>query len=474
MTTFEAPADPRDPYGYLMVHFIEDATGYAEKIFLDISRGDDPEKWDPLNGGMPILASQRGTTGVRDPFLTRNPETGRYYIVATDLRVFGGDGGSGDCTEWCHWTRNGSTDLVVWESDDLVNWGEPRTFDTALNGDGVKVADLGMAWAPEALWVDDYYPDGRGALVMYWSSNVYRDAEHTGECYSRVLWGATTDFSQATYSYGGEFVDTGADAIDTTMIRHEGTTYRVTKDNGLGKGIYMESTDAARWWEPGTVWTTLQTRIGAEWSGGDPGGVEGPAVFRSHSEDRWYLYVDVIPSIGYRPMVTTDLDSGWSPLTDPSFSMAPHTKHGGIVSLTRAEYDRVRAADAVSLVTADLGAVEIEAGSSAGDLAAALPQQAEVSLAYGRGTASLPVTWDTASADLPMPGTYPVTGTVQTLGANLNSWTGAGGSTAWNAPDRVLSRSTALTVTAQVTVSPRASASSASTIFPTPGTAFRR
>lgn len=460
--TIEPAPAPADDYGYLMVHFIEDSAGYAEKIYLDVSRGDDPEQWDPLNGGKPILASQLGTTGVRDPFLTRNPETGTYYIIATDLRVFGGDAGAGSCTSWCYWTKSASTKLIVWESNDLVNWSEPRSFDTALNSAGSKVAELGMAWAPEALWVDDYYPEGhpggRGAFVMYFSANVYQNADHSDSSYNRVVWGATTDFTQGTYSYGGDFVNTGANTIDTTMIQDGGTTYRITKDNGKGNGIYMESTTADRWWEAGTVWNTLQTKIGAAWAGGNAGGVEGPAVFKSHSDEKWYLYVDVIPSTGYRPMVSTDLDAGWTQLISSTFFMAPSTKHGGVISLTKADYDRVREADAVAAVSADLGVVSVDEGESAEGLAAALPQTADVALAYGRGTASQPVEWNTASVDLGTPGTYPITGTVQSLGANLNAWTGAGGSTAWNAPGRTLSSSTAITVTAQVVVTAPAAA----------------
>ncbi|WP_394554829.1 LamG-like jellyroll fold domain-containing protein [Agromyces sp. MMS24-JH15] len=443
-----------DDYGYLMVHFIEDSAGYAEKIYLDVSRGDDPEQWDPLNGGKPILAAQLGTTGIRDPYLTYNPETRTYYIIATDLRVFGGDGGSGSCTSWCYWTKSASTKLHVWESTDLVNWGAPRSLDVSLDANGTEVAELGMAWAPEATWVDHYYPDGRGAFVMYWASNVYQDAEHSGTSYNRVLWGATTDFTQATYAYGGPFVDPGANAIDTTMIQNGGTTYRITKDNGLGKGIYMESTTSARWWEAGTTWTQLQTKIGAAWAGGNAGGVEGPAVFRSHSEDRWYLYVDVIPSTGYRPMTTTNLDAGWTQLTDPGFSMAPSTKHGGVVSLTKAQYDTVRSADSRAAVTTALGTVEVEAGSTAGELEDALPETAQVTLAYDRGTASRPVSWNTAGVDLATPGSYQVTGTVSTYSANLDTWAGAGGSTAWNAPDRVLGSSGAVTVTSTVVVTP--------------------
>ncbi|NQX26160.1 hypothetical protein HQQ81_02205 [Microbacteriaceae bacterium VKM Ac-2854] len=443
--TIEPVAGANTPYGYMMVHFVEDSAGYAEKIYLDVSRGDDPEKWDRLNGGKPILASDLGTTGVRDPYLTYNPETGTYYIIATDLRVFGGDGGSGSCTSWCYWTTQGSTKINVWSSTDLVSWSDLRQFDVALDAAGQKAIEAGMMWAPEATWVDDFDGQGNGRFVLYWSSTVYGTAAHTaGTGSSRVLWGSTTDFTQGSYAFGGTFINTGGDVIDTTLIQDEGTTYRISKDNSTGKGIYMESTTAAQWWLPTTTWTQRQTQIGAVWAGGNAGGVEGPAVFKDHDEDRWYLYVDVIPSTGYKPMTTTDLAAGWTQLTDPGFSMAPSTKHGGIVSLTKAQYDTVRAADAASVVTADFGTVS------------SLPATAEVVLAYGRGTATQPITWNTAAVGS-APGTYPVTGVVRTIGANENQWVGAGGSTAYNAPGKVLSSSTALTVTAQVVVSPPAS-----------------
>ena len=115
--TVKAQVGPDDPYGYLMVHFVEDSNGYAEKMYLDISRGDNPEQWDPLNGRNPILASNLGTTGSRDPYLTYNPETETYYIIATDLRVFGGDN-----LQWGAWSNNYSTKMNVWESKDLITW----------------------------------------------------------------------------------------------------------------------------------------------------------------------------------------------------------------------------------------------------------------------------------------------------------------------------------------------------------------
>ena len=74
--------DTTDDYGYLLVHFIEDPDGYAEKIYMDISDGDNPHRWVPLNDGKPVLASHLGTTGVRDPHIIRNPDTGTWYILS--------------------------------------------------------------------------------------------------------------------------------------------------------------------------------------------------------------------------------------------------------------------------------------------------------------------------------------------------------------------------------------------------------
>ena len=345
-----------EAYGYVLVHFREDPQGYAERIYLDISDGDNPRKWLPLKGGEPILTSDIGTTGVRDPHIIRNPESGVWTILATDLNVFGAERGTERGGNWYEWSHHGSTSLIVWQSEDLVHWSEPHMLDMAMLPDGSRL-ELGMAWACECLWVPDYYPvgheGGRGAFVLYWSSKMFAadDPGHKDETVvDKVLWGVTTDFSQQSYEFGGVFIDTGGNSIDTTMIQRplpDGgvRTYRITKDNSFGNGIWMDSTDEPRWWEPKTQWRRVQTNIGDEYEVGH--GVEGPAVFAAHptadGRQLWYLFVDVIPSVGYRPMVTDDLDRGWRPLRDETFSLREHTKHGGVASLTRAEYERLRA-----------------------------------------------------------------------------------------------------------------------------------
>lgn len=345
-----APAGGRgedDPYGYLMVHFIEDPDGYAERIYFDLSQGDDPMRWTPLYSGRPRLTSTLGTTGVRDPYIVRNPDTGRVYVLATDLRVFGGDSSQG--TGWGYWSHHGSTDLMVWQSDDLVDWSGPTCLDVSVRQDGTR-AQMGMAWAPECLWVPDLDGPGQGAFVLYWSSKLFADGDldHADpSVHDRVLWGVTTDFTQEHFRYGGILIDTGGDSIDTTMLQRPLPggglrTYRATKDNTFGRGIWLDATDDPRWWLPQARWETIQEGIGARYvPDGNPSGVEGPALYADHSRDRFYLLVDVIPSIGYRPMVSDDPDTGFGYPQASDFSLAPHTKHGGVISLRRTEYDRL-------------------------------------------------------------------------------------------------------------------------------------
>ena len=72
-------------------------------------------------------------------------------------------------------------------------------------------------------------------------------------------------------------------------------------------------------------------------------------MFADHAPgaNRWLLLVDVIPTVGYVPMVSSDLDHGWEILHDGQYALRPHTKHGGVLPLQRDEYDRLMAADAV-------------------------------------------------------------------------------------------------------------------------------
>ena len=119
--------------GYLFVHFTGEHKD-GEQIYLALSQ--DGLHWQDLSE-TPVLKSSVGMQGVRDPFPVRDPKTGRVYIIATDLRIEAGLG-------WGAAQFEGSRDLVVWESDDLIHWSKERAVT-------VGIPEAGCVWAPEAV-----------------------------------------------------------------------------------------------------------------------------------------------------------------------------------------------------------------------------------------------------------------------------------------------------------------------------------
>jgi hypothetical protein len=369
------PALPaaEDPFGYLMVHFVEDPNGYQEKIYLSLSKGEDPTRWYRLNGGAAILTSDKGTTGVRDPYLFRSPEGDKFSIVATDLRIFGGDNAG-----WDVWSRKGSRSLLVWESTDLVTWSDSRLVQVAP-------PTAGMAWAPEVI-----YDDSTGEYVVFWASKLYpeTDPNHTASSYARILYAKTRDF--VTFTPAQVLIDTGGETIDTSMIRHAGKIYRFSKDNSLGRGIYGEVGSGILAGD----FRTVQTNIGQA----AYGSVEGPLVFKDNYADKWYLYVDRYGTVqGYRPMVTTDPAAGnWAPLGG-TFELPSETKHGAVIALRGEEWERL----------AGVTTGSIDPVTAAGP--EALPAQVTVRLSDG-SSQQRRVTW--AAVDPATPGTVEISGKV--------------------------------------------------------------
>lgn len=112
--------------------------------------------------------SNESTTGVRDPFIAYNPESKTYYVLATDLRVFGSDNAG-----WGTWATGYSTKLHVWSSKDLIHFNDMTELETATadkytanpnksqtltdSVTGKTISEIGMAWAPEATWVPNFY-----------------------------------------------------------------------------------------------------------------------------------------------------------------------------------------------------------------------------------------------------------------------------------------------------------------------------
>jgi hypothetical protein len=323
------PLPSHDPYaGYLFSYFTGEGYADGEQVYFAASRGNDPLHWDELNGGEPVLTSSMGDEGVRDPFIIRSPEGDKFYLIATDLKIYGNG-------NWDYVQRHGSRYIEVWESTDLVHWSEQRHV-------RISPDTAGNTWAPEA-----YYDESIGAYVVFWASKLYAedDPQHTGSTYNRMMYATTRDFR--TFSRPKVWVDPGYSVIDSTVIREGDTYYRFTKDERnntsstpCSKFILAEKSTELRALE----WEFVADCIGK--GDADSPGIsrgEGPTVFKSNTEDKWYLFIDEFGGRGYVPFETTDLASGsWT--MSPDYDLPARPRHGTVLPVTRAELDRVRAA----------------------------------------------------------------------------------------------------------------------------------
>ncbi|WP_128436665.1 family 43 glycosylhydrolase [Streptomyces cyaneus] len=311
--------------GYLFAYFTGEGTADGEQIRYALSRGNDPLHWRELNAGKPVLTSTIGEKGLRDPFVIRSPEGDKFYMIATDLRMYRNSSGS-----WDQVQRHGSKSIMVWESTDLVHWTDQRL---------VKVSpdNAGNTWAPEAYW-----DDSLGEFVVFWASKLYADddPDHTGSTYNKMLYATTKDFR--TFSAPKVWDDPGYSVIDSTVVKHKDTYYRYTKDerdpsssSPCSKFITAEKSTSLT----DTSYDFVADCVG---SGAMDRG-EGPTVFKSNTEEKWYLFIDEYGGRGYVPFETTDLDSGkWTPSTDYQLPASP--RHGTVIPVTQAEYDRLLAA----------------------------------------------------------------------------------------------------------------------------------
>ncbi|OSZ56744.1 1,4-beta-xylanase [Streptomyces pharetrae CZA14] len=311
--------------GYLFAYFTGEGTADGEQIRYALSRGNDPLHWRELNAGKPVLTSTIGEKGLRDPFVIRSPEGDRFYMIATDLRMYRNASGS-----WDQVQRHGSKSIMVWESTDLVHWTDQRLV-------RVSPDTAGNTWAPEAHW-----DESLGAYVVFWASKLYApdDPEHRGSTYNRMLYATTEDFR--TFSEPKVWSDPGYSVIDSTVVEHEGTYYRYTKDErDPGSSSPCSKFITA---EKSTRLTSTSYDFVADCVGSgamDRG--EGPTVFKSNTEDKWYLFIDEYGGRGYVPFETTDLDSGaWIPSRGHRLPASP--RHGTVLPVTQEEYDRLLAA----------------------------------------------------------------------------------------------------------------------------------
>jgi len=307
VTVKAKPAALAERNKYLYAYFRGNIYGNGESQKIHMSVSEDGFFWDELYDNEAILTNTLGTGGVRDPYLIRSYEGDHFYLIGTDLDANGGD--------WGAYGGDGSLSIVIWESDDLVNWSEVRLIEIAPD-------NAGCMWAPEAT-----YDPTTGEYVIYFASSINGP--------KKILYVKTRDFYHFTEAEIYKNNDSEATYIDTTMTYYDGVYYRFTKnENNLS--ILLETSDAVL-----GDYTLVKKEIAGMY------GVEGPSIYKIDGQEKWVLYMDGYAGdfwgVGYFPLIADSLEdlknANFRKLEAGEYEMPVGAKHGSFMTITEAEYN---------------------------------------------------------------------------------------------------------------------------------------
>lgn len=344
-----------DYEGYLFGHFIGEQDGNGEQIYFAIS--ENGLNFMDMNGGKPVLISSVGEKGVRDPYICRSHEGDRFFLIATDLSIYNRGGWFINEQGYYDPSTTGSSSLVLFESNDLINWSEAKLLPVAPE-------NAGMAWAPEMV-----YDDETGDYIIFFASSIMNPENKMKAKPNTIFYVSTRDF--VNFSETKIFIDNQTDPdgkareiIDTTVIKIGDTYYSASKDGDNAEangGIRILKTksllDANSWVKVLDLDELGLDITGLGIKGMDNGDLEGPELFKCNKKDwanpdipEYGIMMDRFQAdLGYLPLKTTDIEdvdnskSSWKVLSKDEYSFDKLKKrHGTIISITRQEIDRIK------------------------------------------------------------------------------------------------------------------------------------
>lgn len=293
---------------YLFAHFTSDKTGDKECIWYSISR--DGLYWTDLGSDTPLLKSKVGTTGIRDPFIAYDEKVKKYYIIATDLLTKSGN--------WGDFANRGSRSILVWESEDLINWSDERLVE-------VGIENAGCVWAPEAVFCKE-----KDMWFVFWASCVKEPCDT--EPKQRIYGTFTKDFKEFTPTF--KYIDASTAVIDTNIVWDNGWYYRFSKDE-TNKVITIERCRNL----VGENWESIYSEIFSVFEG-----LEGPEAYYLDEQKKWCLIADQYRTNGgYTPFLCDDLASGeFKQLHNDQYDMGKRKKrHGGVIKISDEMADKL-------------------------------------------------------------------------------------------------------------------------------------
>lgn len=289
---------------YLFAYFTGNDSA-QERVNFAVSS--DGYNFEPLNGNQPVITQSLGKQCCRDPYIFRMQD-GSYCLIATDMKSAEG------------WSSQST--IVIWHSDDLVNWTEETVLDfKQFSGFEATV----RAWAPQVIW------DAEKQSYMIYLGLATSDSTTNWATYLYYI------YSDDMRSFSSEPkllykpADNGS-SIDGDIIYNESskTYYLYYKDEAKATVCYVTSKNiSGPYIDSNSPEKVMDNGIA----------VEGSMMFNITGTNTWVMYADAYNDGYFVGLQTHDFKTFY-PLDDGTSNINNCTpRHGSVMAISDSEYN---------------------------------------------------------------------------------------------------------------------------------------
>ena len=294
---------------YLFAHMMHGDYG---RLYYSVSL--DGLHWKNLNNGKRVFEEYKG-----HPDICKGPN-GDYYIAGN--------------------TDDGSPDINIWVSKDLINWKLHSVYTPNLKSTPGYSEALQRIGAPKL-----YYNGDSSKFIMTWHTPHKEGSKEDPERYwasQRTLYVLSDDLK----SFEGtpkRLFDWDMGTIDVFIRKIGESYYAIIKDETY----------------PTLYWTTGKTiriakapsLLGPYSLPGDPISPnfrEAPMLIPSPNDKIWYMYYEQYPGVSYGLSIADNINGPWYQASGYTFhsdwdkySLPEKVRHGCMITISKPEYDNL-------------------------------------------------------------------------------------------------------------------------------------
>ena len=321
-------------YGYLCAYFTGNSVSEQQVRF---AVGTDGRNFTAINSNAPVIlsASIADTKCIRDPFVRRGAD-GQFYMSLTDMDA--------STNAW-----DSNRGIILLKSSDLINWSHSRiNMRVRYEQEDANWGTILSAWAPEVVYdrhADKYmvtWSSFRSAAledhIIYWA---YANSDFTN---LEGLPVQLIDHSTLPRSNGSNRTAEG-NTIDGNIAWVNGTYYLFYKNERANAPAVPNNRRIARASSPTLTGPYSSSTASDNIFSADNQNQEGCQSYRLFGTDNYVVVYDrynqSTPTWGY--WVSNNGFTSWQTSNQSLTVNGFFPRHGHIMPITRAEYDRLNA-----------------------------------------------------------------------------------------------------------------------------------